>query len=334
MSQQVPFSGSLDRAMTPLTDTMAIRAMYTTSMLVSGQSVDDRRLMVAALSDRYRCPEYLLDCDLSGGLAAEAGYFRFGADTICYGRSASGYRTEEAASVLYDALADVKTDSSTVLLPFSPTEVIDNLRLERYAHYCWSDLPARARLLRDLYYIVRPWMSVKIRKRLQKAYLRGWQKIAFPRWPVDTTVEQLSEQLLLCVMRARNINRIPFVWFWPKGAQSCVAMTHDVEAQSGHDFCRELMAIDDGAGIKASFQIVPEGSYKVSESWLQEIRARGCDVNIQDLNHDGRLFCDRHEFLRRVGKINQYGKIYGARGFRAAVLYRNLDWYNALDFSY
>ena len=58
------------------------------------------------------------------------------------------------------------------------------------------------------------------------------------------------------------------------------------------------------------------------------------EVDIQDLNHDGHLFRDKEEFLRRAQRINRYGEIYGARGFRAAVLYRNQDWYDALDFSY
>ena len=177
-------------------------------------------------------------------------------------------------------------------------------------------------------------MSVGVRKHIQRAYLKGWEKISFPSWPVDTTVERLSDQVLLSSMRAKNVDRVPFIWFWPDGARSAVVTTHDVETQGGYDFCRELMAIDESFGIKASFQVVPEGSYKVSESLLGDIRGRGFEVNIQDLNHDGLLFCNRQVFVRRVAKINQYGRKYDAKGFRAAVLYRNLDWYHALEFSY
>ena len=69
-------------------------------------------------------------------------------------------------------------------------------------------------------------------------------------------------------------------------------------------------------------------------SFIEGIRDRGFEVNIQDLNHDGHLFRNREEFLRRAKKINEYGKAYQTRGFRAAVLYRNLDWYDSLDFSF
>ncbi len=177
-------------------------------------------------------------------------------------------------------------------------------------------------------------MQVEIRKHIQKARLNGWQKQPFPRWPVDTTVEDLSEQLLLRSMKAQDVERVPFVWFWPNGAQSCIVMTHDVEAESGQSFCTELMEIDDSFGVKASFQLVPEGRYKISDALVESIRDRAHEVNIQDLNHDGHLFREKEEFLRRAERINRYGEIYGARGFRAAVLYRNEDWYHALNFSY
>ena len=135
-------------------------------------------------------------------------------------------------------------------------------------------------------------------------------------------------------MKAKGVDRVPFIWFWPDGAQSCAAMTHDVETERGRDFCTELMNVDESFGIKSSFQIVPEGRYQISEDFIQAIRDRGFEINIQDLNHDGNLFRDPEEFCRRAHKINEYAETYGASGFRAAVLYRNLDWYDALQFAF
>jgi len=135
-------------------------------------------------------------------------------------------------------------------------------------------------------------------------------------------------------MKAQGVDRVPFIWFWPDGAQGCITMTHDVETERGKTFCSELMDMDDSFGIKASFQVVPEERYKVSAAFIQSIVDRGFEVNIQDLNHDGHLFRNREEFLRRAQRINGYGRAYDAKGFRAAVLYRNLDWYDALEFSF
>ena len=86
--------------------------------------------------------------------------------------------------------------------------------------------------------------------------------------------------------------------------------------------------------IPASFQIVPEDRYEVSQEFLDSIRGRGFEINVQNLNHDGRLYNDRSEFARRAEKINEYGRRFGASGFRSAILYRRQEWYSDLDFSY
>jgi hypothetical protein len=151
---------------------------------------------------------------------------------------------------------------------------------------------------------------------------------------VDTTVEDICEKVMLLSMAALGVDRIPFVWFWPNGVRGCVLMTHDVETEAGRDFCQNLMDIDDAFGVKAVFQIVPEGRYVVPEQWLATIRQRGFELGVQDLNHDGRLFDDWQEFLRRAEKINRYGREWDANGFRAAVLYRRPEWLSSLDFAF
>jgi hypothetical protein len=111
-------------------------------------------------------------------------------------------------------------------------------------------------------------------------------------------------------------------------------MTHDVETESGRDFCPTLMDLDAAYQIKASFQVIPESRYRVLPAFLDSIRRRGFEVNVHDLNHDGRLFDSRERFLQRVERINRFGKEFGAAGFRSGALYHNFDWYPALDFSY
>jgi hypothetical protein len=173
-----------------------------------------------------------------------------------------------------------------------------------------------------------------VRKHLQRHSLRGWDKKAFPRWPVDTSVESIIETALLLNMEARGLKEMPFIWFWPDGAQACAVMTHDVETATGRDFCGQLMDINDSFGIKSSFQVVPECRYEVPESFLQNIRMRGFEVNVHDLNHDGNLFKEYTEFRRRAAEIEKYRKLFGARGFRSGVLYRNIDWFDLLHFEY
>jgi len=289
-----------------------------------------------AIVDHYRCPENVAGFELAGKLCDDPGYFCFGLETICYGSSSSGSRSKQPTGPLYDALADVTTSGGSVRLPFDPSEVIDNLRYERYRNNGsrnGSGFRGQS-MARSLYYWMRPFLPVPIRRHIQRAYLSDWKDIRFPRWPVDRTVEQCLERLLVLSMKAQSVETIPFVWFWPDRATSCTIMTHDVEQLSGRNFCSQLMDLDDSVGIKAAFQIVPEGRYPVPETLLEEIRSRGFEINVHDLNHNGRLFSSREDFCRSVERINEYGSQYGAVGFRSGALYRNQAWFDALDFSY
>ncbi len=189
-------------------------------------------------------------------------------------------------------------------------------------------------LVRKAYYLLRPYLSVPVRRHLQKLHLRGWDKIPFPMWPVDCTVERVHQKLLALLMKAQGVETLPFIWFWPEGFNQCIIMTHDVEDPAGRDFCPQLMDLDESFGFRSSFQVIPENRYAVSRSFLDSITSRGFEVNVHDLKHDGRLYADRAEFLRRAKRINDYAREFGAEGFRSGILYRNADWYDAFEFSY
>jgi len=284
-----------------------------------------------AVRDRYRCADAFLDFRLGGALPRDSGYFQFGLDTTCYGRSLTCCHQGQLGSPLCNMLPEVSFDGTQLVLPFDPNEVIDNLRLERYPDGRFGGYESR---LKSIYYRFRPLTNLPLRKYIQRFWAAKWQEMQFPQWPVDTTVERVCENLMLLSLQASPVDRIPFIWFWPDGARGCVSMTHDVETRAGRDFCAQLLDIDDSFRIKASYQVVPEGRYPVTPEFLNRLRDRGSEVCVQDLNHDGRLFDDRDEFLRRAALINRYGREFGARGFRSAVLYRKPEWFADLEFSF
>lgn len=293
--------------------------------------------MSTLLQDHFRCPEGfdgILHPDLSH---AHTGFFRLGPASLGFGRVAQVKTAGRPDQAQDDALHQVAFGPEGCRLPFNPDEIVDNLRLERYpgvGHAAGAgSLPRR--LAESVYYTLRPLLGVAVRKHLQRSVvLKSSGKQQFPAWHTDTTVERILDCLLLIAMRARGVKRVPFIWYWPDGYRYVVAMTHDVESLAGRDFTESLMDLDDRFGLKAAFEIIPERRYQIPESWLASIRQRGFEINVHDLNHDGRLFSNHREFLRRVEKINAYGRAWGARGFRSAVLYRNLRWFDALQFDY
>jgi len=289
-----------------------------------------------AFLEYYRCPEEYAAFAAGNSFCDTSGYFRFGPDTVCYGRSRSNHSPIQFAKELHDVSSEVHMNGSVCSLPFDPAEIVDNLRQERYVdgHHKSVTTPGIRSAARKAYGYIRPLLPVPLRKHLQKMHLRGWENISFPSWPVDRTVDRLFEKLLALSIKSLRAPAVPFIWFWPEGHSSCTVMTHDVETAAGRDFCTQLMDLDDQWGIKSSFQIIPEKRYGVSAGYLKSFRDRGFEVNVHDLNHDGELFTDRGQFLRRAARINQYGKDYGAAGFRSGTLYRNPNWFEALDFSY
>lgn len=283
----------------------------------------------------YGCLEKTAFFPSPAELPQNHGFFGMGNGMVCYGRCLSGTMQPLNGHRPPNALPAVQFQDGATRLPFDLDEIVDNLRLERYT--VGGNLRhtrSTSRALRNLYYLARPYLSDSVRSSIKRLVLRGWKEIHFPRWPVDTTVEDLMKEVFGLVLKEKPGAKIPFIWFWPERTTGCIAMTHDVETIRGRDACTRLMDVDDSFGIKASFQVVPEHRYAVDRRFLDSIVRRGFELNVQDLNHDGRLFDNRELFEQRAASINRYVAEFGAKGFRAGVLYRNPDWLGALNISY
>jgi hypothetical protein len=274
-------------------------------------------------SEYFCCPERYGCFTADRSVSERSEYFDFAGNTL-FGRHGAGNASPHA---------ELCPEHSPVHLPFDADESADNLRLERYVPSREHGHPANSFVGRA-YYLIRPLMPVKVRRHLQRARLNSWRNLTFPQWPVDRTVDHTMHELMSRSRRAHGVEKIPFIWFWPDGATGAAIVTHDVETDVGRDSCSTLMDIDESYGFKAAFEVVPEKRYEVPASYIESIWKRGFEVAVHDLNHDGHLFRDRETFLERVTKINAYRDRFQAEGFRAAVLYRNQEWYEALDFSY
>ncbi len=290
---------------------------------------------MSALVDYFRCPPDLAPIGTRAALSSQDGFFKFG-EAIAFARVSGAKPAAFATDPLHDVSDAVTMDEGRACLPFDLTEAALNLRQERYRQNGYNLLQkgTSGSAIEKLYYQLRPYLGVAVRKHLQKVRLRGWDKIAFPQWPVDRSVDVLMERALAAVLKTGRVSRIPFVWFWPNGASACGMMTHDVEGQAGLDFCDELMDIDDSYAIKSAFQLIPEGREDEWRRTAARLRTRGFEVNLHDLNHDGRLFADQAAFLDNAKRINDYTREFECGGFRSGAMYREQDWFHAFEFAY
>ena len=241
------------------------------------------------------------------------------------------------ARLLPETEHSVGVKFGSIQLPFNPTTVVDNLRLERYIDNCLDGGEAGRSVkgtVRAAYYAVRPILPVAVRKHLQRWALRDWRRLGFPRWPVDTTVDDLMRAIFGRLLDFNGGDCLPFVWFWPEGHEACAIMTHDVETAAGRDNSTVLMEMEARYGVRSSFEVVPEERYDIPSAYLDDIRSAGCEVCVHGLNHDGHLFLNEKLFRDRARKINEYARQFGAAGFRSPVMYRRVDWFDAFEFSY
>ncbi len=282
-----------------------------------------------AFLDYFCCPSQFARFRVAPEVAVSKGFFRFG-PAVCFGDIAARSASNSPNKVLFDALLGTEQHlSGEICLPFDPDDAVENLRLERYVARPRSDP-----LLLTYYYHLRPMLPLAIRRRLQRLVFRRRRMCRFPAWPVDCSVEDIFEQLMALTLHASGVREIPFIWFWPDGRDSALMMTHDVEGQKGADHCDFLMDLDDSYDIKAAFQLIPEGAYKGFDALVSKIRARGFELNIHDLDHDGRLYEQKELFEKRASKINKYGRQYGMQGFRSGSMHRNQEWFDMLHFQY
>ena len=288
------------------------------------------------LQDHFRCPPIFGNIATGGALDGQPGFFQFGPDLTCFGRLSAGATSRTSRAQLQNVIDQLKIRNGEISLPFDLGEAVSSLRLETYAgNMTHRDTSLGANVfVRKVYYWTRPLMPVSVRSTLQRIKLRGELDNPFPSWPIDRSVDQLLEKVMSAAIQANGGHPIPFIWFWPEGRQAAFMLTHDVEDIAGKTFCSGLMDIDDEFGFKASFQIVPEKRYSVEPEFLESIRARGFEVCVHDLNHDGHLYVDYPEFKRRAKLINSYCREFGTEGFRSGVLYRNLHWYGDFDFAF
>jgi glycosyltransferase involved in cell wall biosynthesis len=169
-----------------------------------------------------------------------------------------------------------------------------------------------------IYYGLKPYLPLRLRMALRRMVARRQRKAFQDVWPIKASA-----------------GHQPPDWpGWPDGNKFAVVLTHDIEGARGIANCRPLMRLEKQMGFRSSFNFVPESEYTVSAAFREELRHEGFEVGIHDLKHDGKLFKSREAFRNGAVRINRYVRAWGARGFRSAFMFHNLDWAHDLDVDY
>jgi peptidoglycan/xylan/chitin deacetylase (PgdA/CDA1 family) len=174
------------------------------------------------------------------------------------------------------------------------------------------------------YYALRSLLPLPVRQMLQRVRPVN----VGPRWYFpDTFVSALAELL------AGQANGLTVIHPWPDDFDFAFVLTHDVETADGVRRVAQIADLEEELGFRSSWNFVPY-KYAVDRGLMDDLSKRGFEIGVHGYNHDGRLFASRAVFDRRVPAINAAMRSWGAVGFRAPMVHRNLQWMQSLDILY
>ncbi|HXH47940.1 MAG TPA: hypothetical protein VNM47_01080 [Terriglobia bacterium] len=130
------------------------------------------------MMDHYRCPQEFVRVGVQGNLSEQAGFFKFGSESVCYGRASAFTPSPEAGQILNDALKYARGSQDGIHLPFDVAETVTALRYEKYTRNGNGAQKSSIlqRSVRAAYYAIRPVMPVSVRKHLRHRILQLLQE--------------------------------------------------------------------------------------------------------------------------------------------------------------
>ena len=169
-----------------------------------------------------------------------------------------------------------------------------------------------------LYYHAKPFLPWGLRIAVRRFFAFRKRQHHQATWPIDPSA-----------------TLPPSNWSgWPDDKGFAFVLSHDVETQIGYDKIGPLVDLEESLGFRSVVNFIPEGQYRVSDKLIQNLKARGFEVGVHGLHHDGKLYNNFDSFKKRAQKINHYLEAWDATGFRSPLMHRNLDWLHSLNISY
>ena len=186
---------------------------------------------------------------------------------------------------------------------------------------------------KKVYYLLKPVLPRFLTRAMRRGYYNTKQTGPEVQWPIEQRYVVFLWEVLSQVLRKIPDQKINIKALWPESYRYSFVLTHDVETRSGLEYVRQVADMEEDLGFRSSFNFVPE-RYQIDLNLMDELRNRGFEIGVHGLKHDGKLFSSRNEFDRRVTKINQYLKEFGAVGFRTPLTHRNPMWMQELNVEY
>jgi glycosyltransferase involved in cell wall biosynthesis len=232
------------------------------------------------------------------------------------------------------AVASLWRDADgNVLLPFDPSEVIQNFWSEAYRAVVGRRLARRAwEVARRSYYRLRPVLPRESQLVMRRLLSRLQTRATFPRWPVEPALHDFFG-LLFAQVAELAPQPVPWLAPWPDEFEWALVLTHDVESTTGYKNLARLYDLELSLGYRSSWNFVPM-RYTVDDNVVSTLLGEGFEVGVHGLYHDGRDFESLATLMARLPAMRRHAERWQASGFRSPATHRVWDWMPRLQFDY
>lgn len=196
-------------------------------------------------------------------------------------------------------------DAGTTLLPFDPDAALGNAWAERYRKSGPKLGRGARQLARSALGKVRPLVPLA---------LRGAGP-AFPRWPNEPALHDLSHWLLDRLAEAAG-EPVPYLAPWPNGCRWAFVLASEVDGPRAARQVEPLRLALETAGCHAAWFFAPGPNGAVDDGMAALLRKTGHEVGLYGLKHDGQDL-DPRRLAQRLPLMRRVAIRLGAIGFRA-----------------
>jgi peptidoglycan/xylan/chitin deacetylase (PgdA/CDA1 family) len=222
-------------------------------------------------------------------------------------------------------------DRDLVIVPFSLAEAYENYVSEAWRRESSARQLSPGQL--DVFYAIKRAIPRPIQLAGRRLLARWQRGVRFPAWPYDDSVASLVRFYARCLMLADDTNDLEFRWFWPEGYHAALILTHDVESAEGLRLAVEIADLEEGRGLRSSFNIVADW-YPVDRGIVRELSNRGFELGVHGVHHDRSMFSSRRSFEEQLPTVATWAAEIGAVGFRSPATHRVFEWMGELPLEY
>ena len=214
-----------------------------------------------------------------------------------------------------------------IVFNFDPQATIDFIQREQYLapnKLFYKFIPFQYHLVPGTIRRCIKRISVLIQKKMSRE-----NKLRFPSWPFDSSVETIK-YAFFCCQRLLGNNNLKLFPSWPEKKKYALILSHDIDSAAGFGNIDKFVALEKKYNLFSSWFVVAKLALAHRRELINLTRD-GFEVGCHGYVHDNKLVSLGKEDMKdSLSKAVEILKELGVKGFRSPSLLRSRQLFEAL----